>query len=248
MPVPSLSPPPRQVRKAKPVKPSFIFPTKTSLVPRSELWNALVAGKSGDLVVPTMRSPPPGAGGPFVSPRRTWPLRRRWRPHSRGVQLHDEGVRVGRRHRANHPVPQRSRHRQQRWIVILSAIFLHLQKTPITDLPSTTATYTPNQAELSLYPAARARRAVADTNRQLCRSSIRTGRAARMSTWRTTGCNSVKGKGRLYPLCSSHSPWSQDFDLRLSEREKVSVIQGEELARTGFAGTSKDMGVVAAAT
>ena len=35
------------------------------------------------------------------------------------------------------------------WIVILSAIFLHLNKTPITDLTSTTFTYMP---KISLYP------------------------------------------------------------------------------------------------
>jgi hypothetical protein len=35
------------------------------------------------------------------------------------------------------------------WIVILSAIFLHLKKTPITDLTLTTSTYMP---KISPYP------------------------------------------------------------------------------------------------
>jgi hypothetical protein len=37
-----------------------------------------------------------------------------------------------------------------RWIVILSAIFLHLKKTPITDLTLTTSTYMP---KISPYPS-----------------------------------------------------------------------------------------------
>ena len=58
-----------------------------------------------------------------------------------------------------------------RWIVILSAIFLHLKKTPITDLTSTTFTYMP---KISPYPRPFSRPAVQARDSQFDRDSRQT--------------------------------------------------------------------------